>query len=114
MQKTGVFNDDLKEWNRFPLLDRTWPKFRVHFDKAHREFRANLRRTAGQHFPRANSVDATSVQKKQAETVNALANLATATADERATVATLTDTIAQLSSELTSAQAKLISSLLDN
>ena len=25
LAKIGVFNDDLKEWNRFPLLDRTWP-----------------------------------------------------------------------------------------
>ena len=47
-------------------------------------------------------------------TFDALANLATATAADRATVATLTDTIAQISSELVSAQAKLISSLLDN
>ena len=31
ISNTGVFNDDLKEWNRFPLLDRTWPNFRVHF-----------------------------------------------------------------------------------
>ena len=112
--KTGVFNDDLKEWDRFPLLDRTWPNFRVHFSKAHREWRANLRLTAGQHFPRANAVDATSVQNHQAETVDTLANLATATAADRATVATLTDTIAQLSLELASAQAKLISLLLDN
>ena len=112
--KTGVFNDYLKEWNRFPLLDRTWPKFRVHFSKAHREWRANLCLTAGQHVPRANAVDATSVQNHQVETVDALANLATAKAADRATVATLTDTIAQLSSELASAQAKLISSLLDN
>ena len=112
--KTGVFNDDLKEWNHLPLLDRTWPKFRVHFSKAHREWRANLRLTAGQHFPRANAVDSTSVQNHQAETVDALANLATATASDRATVATLTDTIAQPLSELASAQAKLISSLLDN
>ena len=50
----------------------------------------------------------------QSETVDALANLETDTAVDRTTVATLTDTIAQLSSELASAQAKLISSLLDN
>ena len=37
LAKTGVFNDDLKEWNRLPLLDRTWSKFRVHFAKVHRE-----------------------------------------------------------------------------
>ena len=33
----GVFNDNLKEWNRLPLFDRNWSKFRVHFAKAHRE-----------------------------------------------------------------------------
>ena len=114
LAKTGVFNDNLKEWNHFPLLDRTWTKFRVHFAKAHRKWRVNLRLTAGQHFPRANAVDATSVQNHQAETFGALANLVAATAVDRSTVATLTDTIAQLSSELAYAQAKLISSLLDN
>ena len=86
----------------------------MHFAKAHHEWRANLRFTAGQNFPRANEVDATSVQNHQAETVDALANLATATAADRATVANLTGTIAQFSSELASAQAKLVSSLLDN
>ena len=50
----------------------------------------------------------------KADIVDALANLATVTAADRATVATLTDTIAQLLSEPASAQAKLISSLLDN
>ena len=114
LAKTGVFNDNLKEWNCLPLLDRTWSKFRVPFDKAHREWRANLRLTTGQHFPRANTVDSTNLSTHQVKTVDALANLVTATAADRATVATLTDTIAQLSSELASAQAKLISSLLDN
>ena len=51
LEKTRVFNNDLKEWNCLPLLDHTWPKFRVHFSKAHHEWRANLRLTAGQHFP---------------------------------------------------------------
>ena len=49
--KTGVFNDDLKEWNRLPLLNRNWSTFRVHFAKAHREWKANLRLTAGNIFP---------------------------------------------------------------
>ena len=114
LAKTGAFNDDPKEWNRLPLLDRTWSKFRVHFVKAHREWRANLRLTAGQHFPRANAVDSTSPTTHQADTIDALANLATDTAADRATVATLKDTITQLLSEMASAQDKLISSLLDN
>ena len=28
LAKTGVFNDDQKEWNRLPLLDRNWSEFR--------------------------------------------------------------------------------------
>ena len=51
LAKKGVFNDNLKEWNRKPLLSRDWTTFRVHFAKAHREWNANLRLTAGQHFP---------------------------------------------------------------
>ena len=47
LAKTGVFNDDMKEWNRLPLLDRNCSKFRVHFAKTHSEWRANLRLTAG-------------------------------------------------------------------
>ena len=87
----------------------------MHFAKAHREWKANLCLTAGQHFPRANAVDTfNSMADHQYDTVEALANLATATAVDRVTVATLTDTITQLSSKLASAQAKLILSLLDN
>ena len=48
LAKTGVFHDDLKEWNRKPLLSRDWTTFRVHFAKAHCEWKANLRLTAGQ------------------------------------------------------------------
>ena len=110
-----MFNDDRKEWNRKPLLSHDWTTFRVHFAKAHREWKSNLRLTAGQHFLRANAVDnSTAMTNHQADTVDALANLATDTAEDRATVATLTDTIAQLLLELASSQAKIILSLLDN
>ena len=49
LAKTGVFNDDLKEWNRKPLLSRDWTTFRVHFAEAHRKWKAKLRLTAGQY-----------------------------------------------------------------
>ena len=119
LEKMGVFNDDLKEWNRKPLLSRDWTTFRVHFEKAHREWKAKFCLTVGQHFPQANAVDTSTATTKsttnhQTDTVDALTNLATVTAADRATVATLTDKIDQLSSELASSQAKLISSLLDN
>ena len=79
------------------------------------EWKANLRLTAGQHSPRANSIDTFNpTADHKSNTVEALANLATATSADQVTVATLTDTIAHLSSELASSQAKLILSLLDN
>ena len=115
LAKTGVFHDDLKEWNRNPPFSRDWNTFIVHFAKAHRKWKANLRLTAEQHFTRANAVDTfKSTADHQSDTMEALANLATATAVDRATVATLTNTISQLSLEHASAQSKLISSLLDN
>ena len=49
--KTGVFQDDIKDWNRMAELDQTWAKFKTHFSKAHREWKANLKLTTGQHFP---------------------------------------------------------------
>ena len=113
-RKMGAFNDDLKEWNRKPLLGHDWTTFRVYFAKAHCKWKANLRLTAGQHFPRAKDVDtSTPTTNHQVDTVDALANLETATAADRDTVATLTDTIAQLLLELASAQTKLFSSLLE-
>ena len=57
LAKMGVFHDNLKEWNWKPPLSRDWNTFRAHFAKAHREWKANLRLTAGQQFPRANAVD---------------------------------------------------------
>ena len=115
LEKTGLFHDDLKEWNQKPLIIHDWTTFRVHFAKARRKWKANLRLTAGQHFSRVNAVDTSNpMTNHQSYTVEALAHLATSMAADRATVATLTDIIAQLSSELASAQAKLISSLSDN
>ena len=51
LAKTGMFHDNLKEWNLKPLLNRDCTTFRVHFAKAHREWKENLCLTAGQHFP---------------------------------------------------------------
>ena len=98
LAKTGVFHNDLKEWNRKPPLSRDWNTFRVHFLKAHCEWKAKLRLTKGQHPPRPNAVDTfTCTANHQSDTVEVLSNLATATAADRATVAMLTNTIAQIS-----------------
>ena len=114
--KAGVFQDDLKDWNKQDPANRTWANFKKFFTTAHREYKANLKLTIGTLFPQANAVSGVPSPNAtaQAETMNALANLATATASDRVTVATLTDTIARLFYKLASTQAKLISSLMDN
>ena len=116
---SGVFIDDVKDWRKQAAIDKTYAKFKPFFSKAHREWRKTLRATAGGHFPRANSAPErfhypSNSPTASTELSESIANLATATAADRATVATLTDTVAKLSAELASAQAKLISVLLEN
>ena len=120
---SGVFQDDIKKWKGKAASDQTYANFKPYFMKAHRSWRASLRTTAGNHFPRVNSA-ATQPYTQNSSPLSAstfsndfsesLANLATATSADRATVATLSDTVATLSAQLADAQAKLVSSLLDN
>ena len=127
LSASGVFLDDIKKWNELKDTDRdTYIKLKTFFSKAHRSWRKSLRPTAGAHFPRVNNVPiAPTVQHPGTLTQpylasfsgnlsDSLANLATATSADRATVATLTDTVAKLSAELASAQTKLITALMEN
>jgi hypothetical protein len=101
---TGMFHDDCKIWNRKADADKTWTTFKIFFARAHREFRDTKTTTTGAGYGSANAA-------YQQETVDAIANLATATAHDRATVATLSATVSKLTSELASANAKLITAL---
>ena len=114
--KTGVFIENLKDLNRKPTAQQTWTNFKAFFAKANRDYKSNLRLTTGQLFSRSNAAPTSDDQSLPAlnQTAEVLANLATATAADRATVTTLTDTIAKISPELASAQAKLVSSLIEN
>ena len=115
LAKTWLFHNHLNDWNQKPPPSRNWNTFRVHFTKAHREWKANFRLTTGKKFPHANAVDTFNpTAEHQSDTLEALSNLEMSTPENRATVSTLTDTIVQLSLELASDHVKLISSLLDN
>jgi hypothetical protein len=102
---TGMFHDDCKIWNRKPAADKTWIPFKTFFARAHREFRDTRTTTTGAGYGSANAAS------YQQETVDAIANLATATAHDRATVATLSSTISKLTLELATANTKLITAL---
>ena len=68
--------------------------------------------TTGAEFHSANILqEEDTTQLYQQETVYAISNLATATASDRATVATLTATISTLTSALTACQLQLVEEL---
>ena len=105
---TGMFHDDCKIWNRHPAAYKTYDQFKTDFSIAHREFRDTRGTTAGATDFQANNA---SVQQ---DTFEAIANLATATAHDRNTVATLTATNSALSQELMKTHKKLVDSLEEN
>jgi hypothetical protein len=105
---TGVFLDDCKVWKRRLDDYKTWDHFKRDFALSHRELRETKVTAAGAGYQSANSVDV-----YQQETVDAIANLATATAADRQTVATLSATNSTLTHELTAVNRKLVAALAD-
>ena len=104
-----MFLDACCHWRRRSLLQQTWATFKVNFALAHQEI-CNSQVTldqAGKQAANNAAYDITSFNIQQ-ETALAIANLATATASDRSTVASLTATISNLSTELTLANAKLV------
>ena len=106
---TGMFPDACRDWRRRPLLQQTWATFKIDFALAHQELRDSqvTSNQAGYQAAHNAAYDTASYDIQQ-ETALAIANLATATASNRSTVASLTATISNLSTELTLANAKLV------
>jgi hypothetical protein len=105
---TGMFIDDCKSWKRRAAAYKTWEQFKTDFAESHREFRDARGTTAGATNYHANNA------VYQEDTIEAIANLATATSHDRQAVSTLTATNSALTKELTSVNAKLVTALLAN
>jgi hypothetical protein len=103
--RTGIFTDDCKLWKRQAAAYKTWPQFKLDFALAYQEYSEGLDIS-----PRAVGFHA-EVRPDQHETIEAIANLATATAEDRKAVANLTETNATLTKDLATANGKLISTL---
>ena len=81
IQRTGLFNEDCKEWLRKPQVQKTWPNFKVHFTNAsefHNE--ATTSRSAG--YQGAHNVTTDDIDLRET-----LARLAEATIADRETIA---------------------------
>ena len=91
------------------LLNKNLDRFKTFFATVHNEWRESQSTTAGAKFHSANRLqEQDAMQLYQQETVDAISNLATATASNRATVTTLKSINCTLTSALTAIQIQLV------
>jgi hypothetical protein len=102
---TGLFPDACRAWKSRVIAGKTWAQFKLNFATAHREFRLFNQQQSG--FHSANMMIEQGSDETMQDTVDAIAQLATATASDRGTVATLTTTNAKLATQLKAAHAKI-------
>jgi phage shock protein A len=86
---------------------KTWAQFKLDFATAHREFRLTNQTAQQLGFHSANMMIEQGREETIQDTVDAIAQLATATASDRGTVATLTTTNAKLATKLEAAQTQI-------
>jgi hypothetical protein len=104
---TGLFQEDCKTWKRQAATYKTWAHFKRDFALAHREFRENKTTVAGHAY------HATTETANHQDIGDALSHLATATAHDRVTVATLAQTNATLTAEIAVLTSKLVTALAE-
>jgi hypothetical protein len=102
---TGLFPDACCALQARSIADNTWLQFKIDFAAAHREFCLANQTAQQSGFHSANIMVEQGCGDNMQDTDNAIAQLSTATASDRRTVATLTATNAKLASQLGAAQA---------
>jgi hypothetical protein len=102
---TGLFPDACRAWKSRVIAGKTWAQFKIDFATAHREFRLTNQTAQQSEFHSANMMIEQGLPKSMNDTAEAIAQLATATASDRSTVATLTTTNAKLATQLEASNA---------
>jgi hypothetical protein len=102
---TGLFPDAYRAWQSIAIAGKTWAQFKIDFTTAHREFRLTNQTTQQSGFHSTNMMIEQGHDESMQDTVDAIAQLATATASDWGTVATLTMTNAKLANQLEAAHA---------
>jgi chromosome segregation ATPase len=104
---TGLFPDACRVWQSRAIAGKTWAQFKLDVATLHREFHL-INQTAQQSgFHSANMMIEQGRAESMQDTVDAIAQLATATASYRGAVATLTTTNAKLATQLEAAHAQI-------
>jgi hypothetical protein len=104
---TGLFPDACRAWQSRAIAGKTWAQFKLDFATAHHEFRLTNQTAQQSGFHSANMMIEQVREETMQDTADAIAQLATATASDRGTVATLTTTNAELATQLEAAQAQI-------
>jgi hypothetical protein len=97
---TGLFPDACRAWQSRAITGKTWAQFKIDFATAHREFRLTNQTAQQSGFHSANMMIEQGRDDSMQDTVNAIAQLTTATASDWGTVAPLTTTNAKLANQL--------------
>ena len=90
IQKTGMFTDDCKIWNRRPAVEKIWAQLKLDFAMAHAELRES------QQTSKLAGFQANNAEVIPKETAEAIANLASATLADRNTMTAMQLTISTL------------------
>jgi hypothetical protein len=105
ISNTGLFPDACRAWQSRAIAEKTWAQFKIDFATAHREFRITNQTAQQSGFHSANMMIEQGRTESMHGTAEAITQLATATASDRSTVATLTTTNAKLATQLEAANA---------
>ena len=109
LTRTGMFLDSVRTWKRRPIIEHTWPNFKIHFTDAADEL-LETRRTAqemGYNQHQANNAEVEAQEDDVAATADALINLASATQADRQMLADLTSTNRALAQTVTAQQVEI-------
>jgi 6-pyruvoyl-tetrahydropterin synthase len=93
---TGLFPHACRAWQSRAIVGKTWAQFKLDFATAHREVRLTNQTAQQSGFHSANMMIKQGRDETMQDTVDAIAQLATATASDCGTMATLTTTNAKL------------------
>jgi hypothetical protein len=104
---TGLFPDACWALQSRAIARKKWAQFKLDFATAHREFRLTNQTAQRSGFHSANMMIEQGREETMQDTVDAIAQLTTATASDRGTIATLTTTNAKLATQLEATQAQI-------
>jgi short subunit dehydrogenase-like uncharacterized protein len=104
---TGLFPNACQAWKSRAIAGKTWVQFKLDFATTHCEFRLTNQTAHQSSFHSANMMIEQGRNESMQDTVDAIAQFATATASDSRTVATLTTTNAKLATQLEAAHAQI-------